>query len=237
MSYKENQVSITRSLAKHITNYTNQESLGSRLRAKRIIPLLRVIEKLSEEYDTVNIIDIGGTEEYWGIVPSGFLETRNVKITIVNLPGNPLPENHDLFTFIHSDGCNLDKFENDSFHIAHSNSVIEHVGDWSRMTQFANELKRVSQKYYVQTPSFWFPIEPHCMTPFFHWLPKPLRVRLVMRYALGHWSKAASVEEATKIVDSARLLNRKKFRSLFSNSQILTERLFFMPKSFVAIRK
>ncbi|MFC1701446.1 class I SAM-dependent methyltransferase, partial [Pseudomonadota bacterium] len=189
-------MSITKLLAKTITNYTNQESLGSKSRANRIAPLLLIIEELSQKQDSVNIIDIGGTEEYWGIVPKDYLNNQKVRITIVNLPGNPLPENHDSFTFVHSDGCNLVEFENNSFHIAHSNSVIEHVGDWNRMIQFSNELKRVAQQYFVQTPNFWFPIEPHCMTPFFHWLPKPLRVWLVMKFSLGHWKKASTTDEA-----------------------------------------
>lgn len=230
-------MSFTRLLANTITNYNNQKSLGSKLRSKRIAPLLRVIEELSQKFESVSIIDVGGTEQYWSIVPKDFLENKNVKVTIVNLPGTQLPTDHDSFTFVHSDGCDLAKFENNSFHIAHSNSVIEHVGDWNRMSLFSKELKRVAQKHFIQTPNFWFPIEPHCMTPFFHWFPKPIRIWLVMRFSLGHWRKASSADEAVRTVESAHLLNKKKFRALFSDSEILTERLFFMPKSFVAFRK
>ena len=128
-------------------------------------------------------------------------------------------------------------FENNSFHIAHSNSVIEHVGNWARVLQFSKEFKRVAQKHFIQTPNYWFPIEPHCMTPFFHWLPKRTRIWLVMKYSLGHWRKAYSAEDATRIVESARLLNRVAFSELFNDSEILTERLAFMPKSFIAVRE
>lgn len=230
-------MSITKTLAKKITDYSNQRSLGSRFRIKRISTILRIIEELSQEHDSINIIDIGGTEEYWGIVPQSFIDNKQINITIVNLPGNPLPVNRRSFKFVHSDGCDLTEFGTNSFHIAHSNSVIEHVGDWSRMTQFSAEVKRVALIYFVQTPNFWFPLEPHCMTPFFHWLPKSLRVWMVMRYSLGHWKRASSTDEAVEIVESARLLSRKKFRLLFSDAEILTERFLLLPKSFIAIRK
>jgi len=105
------------------------------------------------------------------------------------------------------------------------------------MVQFSKEFKRVAQKYFIQTPNFWFPIEPHCMTPFFHWLPKSIRVWLVMKFSLGHWRKAFSVEDAVRIVESARLLNRRKLHELFNDSEFLTERFAFTPKSIIVIRE
>jgi hypothetical protein len=198
---------------------------------------MRLIKTTSKEYGCVNIIDVGGTEQYWSIFPQQYLEEYNVKITIVNIPGSKLTKDHGLFTFVHGDGCNLADFRNNSYHIAHSNSVIEHVGDWSRMVEFSNELKRVAQKYFIQTPNYWFPIEPHCMTLFFHWLPKPIRIWLVMNFSLGYRRKASSVDDAVRIVERARLLNKKMFRELFNDSKIFTERFVFMPKSLIAIRE
>lgn len=229
-------MSITKSLAKKITNYDSQKSLGSQFRSRRIAPLLRLIEQVSSAHGCVNIIDVGGTEKYWGIVQQQYLEKHNVKITIVNLPASKLPPDSDFFTFIHADGCELAEFEDRSFHIAHSNSVIEHVGDWRRMVEFSKELKRVAQYYFIQTPNYWFPIEPHCMTPFIHWLPKPMRLWLIMKFSLGHWRKATSVDEAVRLVESARLLNKKMFCELFDDSELFIERLLFMPKSFIGVR-
>ncbi|MCI0617392.1 class I SAM-dependent methyltransferase [bacterium] len=196
-----------------------------------------MIETIFREHGSVSIIDLGGTERYWGIVPRQFLDERNVNITIVNLPGNVKSKDHGLFRFVEADACHLSDFADKSFQLAHSNSVLEHVGDWRRMVQFANELSRVSQGYFVQTPNYWFPIEPHCMTPFFHWLPKPIRIWLVLHLQLGNWSKAASVDEAVQIVESARLLNRKMFQALFKDSHVRTERIFWLPKSLIAVKK
>ena len=114
--------------------------------------------------------------------------------------------------------------------------MVEHVGDWSRMVKFSNEIRRVAKYYFVQTPNYWFPIEPHCMTPFFHWLPKPIRVWLVLRFNLGNWRKADSIEEAMHIVESAHLLDKKMFQALFPDSTIFTERYFLFPKSLIAIK-
>ena len=211
-------------------------SITSKLRAKRIALLLSMIEVNFKKHGAVNIIDIGGTEKYWGIVPQEYLKVHNVKITIVNLPKSPMPEAHGLFRFVAANGCGLTQFEDKSFHIAHSNSVVEHVGTWQHMVQFANELSRVSEDYFVQTPNYWFPVEPHCMTPFFHWLPKPFRVWLVLHFKLGHWPQANSIDQAMRIVERARLLDRGMFQELFQEADILTERWLGLPKSFIAVK-
>jgi len=135
------------------------------------------------------------------------------------------------------DACDLSSIADYSFDIVHSNSVIEHVGDWNRMLQFSKEIKRLAKNYYVQTPYFWFPIEPHCMTPIFHWLPKPIRVSLVMKFTLGHWGRQSTVSGAVHTVESARLLDIKMFRELFEESEITIEKLLFLPKSLIAIKR
>lgn len=226
---------LSRTIAKRLSNYGNSGSVGTRLRAKRIRPLLDMIEAVFRDKGAVQIIDLGGTETYWRIVPRQFLDNHRVTITIVNLPGTLTGENHGPFRFVAADACNLAAFSDRSFDIAHSNSVIEHVGDWTRMTLFAAEVSRVAEHHFVQTPNYWFPVEPHCMTPFFHWLPEPVKVWLVLNFQLGHWPKATSTSDAVRLVQSARLLNRRMFRALFENATISTERLLLLPKSLIAV--
>lgn len=228
---------FTRLFVTWFENYDSQESLGSKLRKKRIAPLLDMIEIVFNQYGYVNIIDIGGTERYWNIVPEAFLANHQVTITVVNLPKMTLKQDYGPFKFIGADACNLEQFGDQSFHIAHSNSVVEHVGDWKRMVQFAEELARVAQQYFVQTPNYWFPIEPHFMAPFFHWLPKQNRIWLVLHFHLGNRAKAASMDEAVRLVDSVQLLDRRRFQELFKDAQVLTERFFLLPKSLIAVKK
>ena len=230
-------MAITSIFAKWFSNYDSQKSLGSRLRTKRIAPFVEMVKEVYGEHGLVNVIDMGGRENYWAIIPKEYLDKHNVSITIVNLPGDTDAKDHGPFKFVEVDGCDLSCFDDQSFHIAHSNSVLEHVGDWERMTQFAIELSRVSQKYFVQTPSYWFPVEPHFMMPFFHWLPKPIRVWLVLHFQLGHRNKAGSIDEAMRTVESVNLLNRKMVQALFRDAHILTERFFGLPKSFIAVKK
>lgn len=224
-------------LARRISDYNNPNSPGSGFRARRIAPLLEMIAAAHARHGAVRLADIGGTATYWNIVPRQFLLDHNVRISLINLPGREQHAADDLFQFVAADACDLAEFTDGTFHIAHSNSVLEHVGDWGRMTAFAREARRVAGAYFVQTPNYWFPLEPHAMTPFFHWLPKPLRVALVQRRALGHWRRAASVAEAVAIVESARLVDRKMLAALFPDAEIHIERVLLLAKSFVALRR
>jgi len=222
-------------ITRKITDYSNKNSFGSKLRTKRIGPLLSMINEVYEKRGRVDILDLGGTREYWGIIPKSFLEEKKVHISILNLPDMNKPIDEAGYSFLEGDACDLVEMRDQSFDIVHSNSVVEHVGDWHKMLKFSKEVKRLGKNYYIQTPYYWFPIEPHCMTPLFHWLPKPIRVSLVMKFSLGHWGKQSTVSDAMYAVDSARLLDKKMFKALFLESSMITEKLFLLPKSLIAV--
>jgi len=220
-------------LARGYTDSNNPQSFASRLRAKRIGPLLRLIEATYVEHGYVSVIDIGGTIQYWNIVPAEYLDRYNVRITVANL-NEERPRQEGRFEIIAADGCNLPCADS-AFDIAHSNSVLEHVGDWEQMKAFAREVRRIAKRYYVQTPNFWFPLEPHFLTPFYHWLPKPTRIWLILHFTLGHVLKARTLDEAVMAVEGSRLLNLSMFRALFPEARIITERLCGLPKSLIAV--
>lgn len=221
---------------KRLTNYANPTSLGSRLRKRRSALLLTLLEECAKDHKELRVLDIGGTVHYWNLLPEHILRDLKVRVTILNLPGTEIGATQNpMFDYAVGDGCDLGQFGDDEFHIAHSNSVLEHVGDWTKMSAFANETKRVAKRYFVQTPNYWFPVEPHCMTPFFHWLPKPTRVYLVHNFALGNWPRRSDVGSAVEAVESARLLNRKMFAALFDSANVHIERLALLPKSLIAI--
>ncbi len=209
-------------LSKLITNYNNKKSLGSKFRAKRIKPLLKIIENIFHKNGEVKILDVGGTMLYWECLPDNFIQKNKIKITLLNTSTEDISCSNDCFSSIAADGCHLSLFGDKSFDIAHSNSVIEHVGDWERKVSFANEIQRVATCHYVQTPNFWFPVEPHCLTFFFHWLPIPCRVFLIMHFNLGHWKKRNNIDQAIRVVESASLVTKKMLKSLFPDSLIIT---------------
>ena len=119
-------------LAAWLSNYQNKNSIGSRLRARRAGPLVAMIRTTHARYGHVNIIDVGGTKTYWNIIPESLIEDNKVTITLVNLPGSKTPPDDGAFRFVEGDGCDLSHYRDGQFHIAHSNSVIEHVGDWGK---------------------------------------------------------------------------------------------------------
>lgn len=226
---------------RRLTNYDDKRSLGSRLRARRLAPLLALIDTVHRQQGSVRLLDMGGEPNYWNILPDGYLDSRQVVITLVNLPGTFTEKakasvDANRFRFIDGDACNLADWQDGAFDIVHSNSVIEHVGDWSRRVAFAREALRLAPHCFVQTPNFWFPVEPHYMTPFIHWLPKPTQVWWLMQMRLGHMAKAKTVDEAVLTIESIHLLNHKMMVALFPGTRIWTERVLGLPKSFVAIR-
>lgn len=220
-----------------LVDYNNPSSMGSRFRAKRIKPLLELIEKVHEEKGEVKVLDIGGRKSYWNIVPEGFITDNRVKISLLNLPDEIEKEDDSVFTNISGNACDCKEYADNSFDIVHSNSVIEHVGSWSNIKLFAGEVRRLAPRHFVQTPYFWFPVEPHFIKPIVHWLPRPLRVYLFTKMKMGNRKKAASIDEAIASVESEPyLLDQKTFKYLFPESKLIKERWFLFVKSLIAVK-
>jgi SAM-dependent methyltransferase len=108
------------------------------------------------------------------------------------------------------------------FDLVYSSSVIEHVPP-ARRAAFAAEVNRVGRGLYVQTPAQSFPIEPHSLLPFAHWLPPGLRKPYWRVGAQGFW-------------EDIHLLTRGGVRALFPGADVHAERLGPLAKSWIAIR-
>lgn len=182
----------------------------------------------------IRIIDLGGTELYWNVFDPDQLREHVENIVLINTSTISV-ENHDLFSGLQGDACNLKEFEDESFDFAHSNSVIEHVGDWRNVEKFASETRRVASCYYLQTPYFWFPIEPHFLCPFFHWIPEQVRAKLLMRLSLGNYPKMTDFGDAMRAVQGARLLDKRQMASLFPGAKISFEWFMGSPKSIIVV--
>jgi hypothetical protein len=226
-------------LTRRLTDYTDPNSFASKLRRKRMAPLVDLVRAAFAESGSVRVLDLGGTAAYWRAFPADVLEGCRVSVRMVNLPdGHVQPVDLRLgFESVVGDACRLVDHADRSFDVVHSNSVIEHVGSWENMAAFAGEARRVARAYFVQTPNFWFPVEPHFMTPLYHWLPRPTRVALLMKRRLGHFPRESSVDAAVRAVDGIQLLDRRQMRALFPDAEIRTERYLGLPKSLIAIRR
>lgn len=95
---------------------------------------------------------------------------------------------------------------------------------------------RVGRALWIQTPNRWFPIEPHFLTPFIHWLPKRLRKRLVRNFTVWGLVTRPTIETAHEIVDEIRLLSAKELRELFPGCEIVRERFLGLTKSLIVVR-
>jgi hypothetical protein len=199
--------------------------------------LIDLINRVYQDKNSVNILDVGGRQTYWMSLSKGFLQERNVTITILNLPSDLQGTDDHVFKHVTGNACDMPEFNKNAFDLVHSNSVIEHVGNWNKIKDFAREVNRVAPNLFVQTPYFWFPIEPHFVKPLHHWLPRPLRVSIFLKFDMHCQGRAQSLDEAvTRVEDDPYLLDLRMFRFLFPDSQIIKERFLFFTKSMVAFR-
>jgi len=101
----------------------------------------------------------------------------------------------------------------------------------------AEEVRRLAPVYFIQTPAYEFPVEPHFLFPGFHYLPRKGRIFLTEQFNLGWYRKAASREEAEARVDEIRLLKKREMQSLFPDGEIEEERFLGLTKSYIAVRR
>jgi hypothetical protein len=179
----------------------------------------------------LTILDVGGWERYWEI--QGFV---NAGHTIILLNLNAEETHHPNITAVKGDARDLSQYRDRSIDIVFSNSVIEHLFTFTDQKKMADEIRRVAKKYYVQTPSFWFPLEPHFLFPFFHWLPKRVRIALVQHCSLGWYSRLPDRAQAERQVSEIQLLTKGTLKALFPEAVILTERFLGLPKSYTAVK-
>ncbi|MEM7504365.1 MAG: methyltransferase domain-containing protein, partial [Pseudomonadota bacterium] len=172
-----------RTALRSLINYNNPGSLGSRLRRGRFAHIESLVSRVLDDKPTCEIIDIGGVARYWRLMDQSLLKSCRIKVVNIEEPWGMDPKtdqpNAGQFEFATGDGRSLN-FEDGEFDIAHSNSVIEHVGSFADMQRFVRESARVARFSYIQTPYFWFPIEPHFGFPLIHWLPVPLRCKSLL---------------------------------------------------------
>jgi ubiquinone/menaquinone biosynthesis C-methylase UbiE len=173
------------------------------------------------------VLDVGGREFNWGLMPF------SPRVTILNLTEQG--QRTGLFEWVIGDARHL-PFGDGAFEIVYSNSVIEHLGDSNDQRKFATECRRVGQSYFIQTPNRNFPIEPHLLTPFIHWLPKNWQARLLRNFTVWGWITRPDAAKRDWLLRTTRMLNKAEFQSLFPDAEIKCERLLGLTKSFIAIK-
>lgn len=181
------------------------------------------------------LLDVGGNPSFWISQPPLVGSITSLNLDLVVWESQKFPQYN--LKVIRGDGCHL-FMPDKSYDIAFSNSVIEHVGDWERQCAFAEEIRRVGNGVWVQTPARECPIEPHYLAPFVHWLPKSFQKRTLRYFTLRGLMERPTQQEIKEMVETTRLLTFEEMKILFPDCQIYIEPLIgFIPKSYVAIRK
>lgn len=179
------------------------------------------------------ILDVGGSLHFWEKIGVD-LDTCDITIINKTVDGQSSDSrggSDDKRIQVY-DGQRI-PFADKHFDWVICNSVIEHVPVAAR-ANLVKEILRVGKRYIVQTPAFAFPIEPHLVFPFLHWMP--LRTRYVMaRFGLWSLLYRRTADEIVNYVDEVSLLRRAEVRQYFPNATIHVERMFFLPKSYLAI--
>jgi len=201
-----------------------KNSLGNQFREKRFKFFLKEINKISKP---ITILDVGGKINFWE--NRGLAGNNEYKITIVNIEKET--SKYSNINYEIGDATNLSQFNDKSFDIVHSNSVIEHLYNFNNQSKMASEIVRVGKKYIVQTPNKYFFLEPHYLLPFFHFIPDKLKYLILTKTKLSRlktWDK----NFAKQYIKEIRLLSLKEMKLLFPNSKIYFEKFLGMNKSF-----
>ena len=177
------------------------------------------------------ILDVGGYPYNWADCPI------QAQITLLNVHPFEIPQHlaDRGMTSAIGDGCAL-QYQDQSFDIVFSNSVIEHVGAWERQVAFAAEMRRVGKALWIQTPARSFFIEPHLLTPFIHYLPLSTQRRLLRHFTVWGLMTKPTAMQVDAFLSETRLINEPEMRQLFPDCEIVHERFAGLTKSFIAIR-
>jgi hypothetical protein len=207
----------------------------SKFRKQRFEIVLNIMKRIISGKSKCDIIDLGGTYAYWQpFLPQ--LRGLNIKVKILNLSDLTEAFADDRFSFEKGDATNLPAISDRTFDLVHSNSLIEHVGRWTDMKRMAANVRRLADNYYIQTPYFWFPMEPHFRTIGYHWMPPQWRVKLLLRRSLGFYPMAADIHGAMDCVEGIYLLDKNQFKALFPDGRIISEKVCGLTKSLIAVR-
>lgn len=197
-------------------------------RSKRLKKLYETFSITSE----TKIIDIGGNLYFWDLAKQKGFSVP--KVTIINIVDceNPLP---DGFSWVKLDACNL-PYKNKEFDIAFCNSVIEHVGGFSRQKELAASILGSAKQIFIQTPDKYSPFEFHLRCFFAHWFSKEIQTFFSYLLSPNKYVYDLSYQNIKEWVDSINLLTFKDLKVLFPDCKIVRERFLLVPKSFIITR-
>jgi hypothetical protein len=215
-------------MLRSLADSDNASSFANKLRAKRFLKFETLTKNLPRPF---RVLDVGGTNAFWE--NRGWHERNDVEILTLNLTAEE--QRHKNIKPIAGDATNLAEFPDRSIDVIFSNSVIEHLFTFENQRRMASEIQRVGKAYWVQTPNFWFPIEPHFHFIGWQWLPVRTRTSILQRRACGWRGPCPDPVGARRLVEEVRLLTRSELLTIFPSATLIAERFAGFVKSWTAV--
>jgi SAM-dependent methyltransferase len=218
-----------------------KEAIARRSRAQRAA----LFRQLFPDCETARVLDLGGGSGRH--FATCYPQIRNVTVADFNPSALArAAERYGFRTQLIGDAGPL-PFEDQAFDIIFCSSVIEHVTgpkgqavarfkcdgpafrrDAARhQRRFADEVRRIGARYFVQTPHRYFPVEVHSWIPLLGFLQTHLQWRVIQVFNRFWPRRNESPDWA--------LLSLADMRALFPEAAIHRERAFGFTKSLIAV--
>ena len=119
-------------------------------------------------------------------------------------------------------------FKDGGVKISFSNAVIEHVGANSHQRKFADEIQRVSQKFYVTCPNKYFPFEFHYRLPLYQFVPKEIQKWLFKKFNIGLWYENKW--------EDINLLSIRQLKKYFPGTRVIKQRITLLAETLICYK-
>jgi hypothetical protein len=213
---------------RQLANGADPNSFSNRNRTLRFKRFESLASKLPRP---LRILDVGGTNQFWE--QRGWAERNDVQIVTLNLTAEA--QQHENVIPLAGDATDLSQFADHSFEVIFSNSVIEHLFTFENQRRMASEVQRVGKAYWVQTPNFWFPMEPHFHTVGWQWMPLDMRISLIRHRRFGWRGPCSDPQKARELVSEVRLMTGGELKTIFPEAKLVPEKFMGFNKSWIVI--
>jgi hypothetical protein len=215
---------LAQSLTRRIVGAYDSDSLSARARLKRWHAFAAAFPDISR----LSVLDLGGDARAWHDCP-----VRPKHVILVNIFAQEVEE--PWMEAIVGDACDPD-LELPAADLVYSNSVIEHVGGHWRRQRFAATVRK-TERYWVQTPNRYFPIEPHFLMPWVQHLPLAAQSALVAHWPVGNYGEMHDRERTLESALDIELLSRAEMRFYFPGAEVRREKFLGLTKSLIAVKR
>jgi ubiquinone/menaquinone biosynthesis C-methylase UbiE len=125
-----------------IADNREARSLAAKMRQRRFALFMSLLATVPRP---IRVLDVGGTQNFWEVM--GFTQAPDVSVVLLNTAH--IQVNYTNFSSVIGDAREMKEFSDNEFDVIFSNSVIEHVGDYTDQLRMAHEVRRVGKRYFI----------------------------------------------------------------------------------------